>query len=48
MTSAVGTPDAALAAAIAWLRRQPDVRYAEVRFVESGGERLRVRDGRPE
>ncbi len=41
-------PDGALAAAIAWLRRQPDVRYAEVRFVESAGERLRVRDGRPE
>jgi TldD protein len=41
-------PDPSLAAAIAWLRRQPDVRYAEVRFVESGGERLRVRDGRPE
>ncbi len=47
-TPALASPDAALAAAIAWLRRQPDVRYAEVRFVESGGERLRVRDGRPE
>jgi TldD protein len=44
----MNAPDAALAAAIAWLRKQPDVRYAEVRFVESGGERLRVRDGRPE
>lgn len=44
----VASPDAALAAAIAWLKRQPDVRYAEVRFVESAGERLRVRDGRPE
>jgi TldD protein len=42
------SPDAALAAAIAWLRKQPDLRYAEVRFVESAGERLRVRDGRPE
>ncbi len=42
------SPDDALAAAIAWLKRQPDVRYAEVRFVDSGGERLRVRDGRPE
>jgi TldD protein len=38
----------ALAAAIAWLRRQPDVRYAEARFVETEGQRLRVRDGRPE
>ncbi len=37
-----------LHAALAWLRKQPDVRYAEVRFVESDGERLRVRDGRPE
>jgi TldD protein len=42
------SPDEALAAALAWLKRQPDVRYAEVRFVDSGGERLRVRDGRPE
>ncbi len=42
------SPDGALAATVAWLRRQADVRYAEVRFVESGGERLRVRDGRPE
>jgi TldD protein len=41
-------PEPALAAALAWLRKQPDVRYAEVRFVESDGERLRVRDGRPE
>ena len=41
-------PDAPLAAALDWLRRQPDVRYAEVRFVEGQGERLRVRDGRPE
>jgi TldD protein len=40
--------EAALRATIEWLRRQPDVRYAEVRFVDDGGERLRVRDGRPE
>jgi TldD protein len=46
--TAAPSPDDALAAAIAWLKRQPDVRYAEARFVESGGERLRVRDGRPE
>jgi TldD protein len=37
-----------LAAALAWLRKQPDVRYAEVRLVEENGEHLRVRDGRPE
>ncbi|HEY8090348.1 MAG TPA: DNA gyrase modulator, partial [Polyangiaceae bacterium] len=40
--------DAPLHAALAWLRTQPDVRYAEVRLVDDGGERLRVRDGRPE
>jgi TldD protein len=40
--------DGPLHAALAWLRAQPDVRYAEVRLVESQGERLRVRDGRPE
>jgi len=40
--------DDALHAALAWLRKQPDVRYAEVRLVDDGGERLRVRDGRPE
>jgi TldD protein len=40
--------DAPLHAALAWLRKQHDVRHAEVRLVESGGERLRVRDGRPE
>jgi len=40
--------DAALRATVEWLRRQPDVRYGEVRFVEDRGERLRVRDGRPE
>jgi TldD protein len=38
----------ALDAALAWLNKQPDVRYAEVRFVEGDSERLRVRDGRPE
>src|ERR1700735_4107343 len=42
------TDDDALHAALAWLRKQPDVRYAEVRLVDDGGERLRVRDGRPE
>ncbi|HEY8039495.1 MAG TPA: TldD/PmbA family protein [Polyangiaceae bacterium] len=40
--------DAALQATLAFLRKQPGVRYAEVRFVDDGGERLRVRDGRPE
>ena len=42
------SPDSALDSALAWLRKQPDVRYAEVRFVETEGDRLRVRDGRPE
>jgi TldD protein len=48
--SSPATPEveAALRATVEWLRRQPDVRYAEVRFVDDGGERLRVRDGRPE
>jgi len=40
--------DAALRATLDWLRKQPSVRYAEVRFVDTRGERLRVRDGRPE
>ena len=40
--------DAALKAALEFLRRSPDVRYAEVRFVDETSERLRVRDGRPE
>jgi TldD protein len=40
--------DAALRATIDWLRKQPSVRYAEVRFVDTRTERLRVRDGRPE
>jgi TldD protein len=40
--------DAPLHAALAWLRKQPDVRYAEVRLVDGGSERLRLRDGRPE
>ena len=31
--------DASLHAALAWLRKQPDVRYAEVRLVDDGGER---------
>src|ERR1700679_1352253 len=37
-----------LDAALDELRQAPDVRYAEVRFVEERTERLRVRDGRPE
>jgi len=41
-------PDAALRATLDWLRKQPSLRYAEVRFVDTRGERLRVRDGRPE
>jgi TldD protein len=40
--------DAPLHAALAWLRKQADVRYAEVRLVDEGSERLRLRDGRPE
>lgn len=40
--------DAALRATLDWLRKQPSLRYAEVRFVDTRGERLRVRDGRPE
>ena len=40
--------DPALDLALTWLKKQPDVRYAEVRFVEGDAERLRVRDGRPE
>jgi TldD protein len=38
----------ALRATLDWLKRQPGVRYAEVRFVDTETERLRVRDGRPE
>jgi TldD protein len=41
-------PESALRATVDWLRRQPSVRYAEVRFVDTEGEHLRVRDGRPE
>jgi len=37
-----------LDAALDELRQAPDVRYAEVRFVEERTEHLRVRDGRPE
>jgi TldD protein len=40
--------EAALHAALDWLRQSADVRYAEVRFVFEQNERLRVRDGRPE
>jgi TldD protein len=40
--------EAAMRAALDVLRRDPSVRYAEVRFVENRNERLRVRDGRPE
>ncbi len=39
---------AALAATLGALGRDPRVRYAEVRFVAERGEKLRVRDGRPE
>ncbi len=38
----------ALHAALARLRREPAVRYAEIRFVSESSERLRVRDLRPE
>jgi TldD protein len=41
-------PDAPLRATLDWLRRQPSVRYAEVRFVETDAEHLRLRDARPE
>jgi TldD protein len=41
-------PDDALRATLDWLKKQPSVRYAEVRFVDTEGEHLRVRDGRPE
>ncbi len=41
-------PEPALLATLDWLKRQPSVRYAEVRFVDTEGEHLRVRDGRPE
>jgi TldD protein len=37
-----------LEAAVALLGKEPDVRYAEARFVDDRGERLGVRDGRPE
>ena len=40
--------DIALRFALELLKRDPEVRYAEVRFVEGTTERLRVRDGRPE
>lgn len=40
--------EAALRAALDLVRRLPDVRYAEIRYVDESSERLRVRDGRPE
>jgi len=40
--------EAALRATIDALAKNPDVRYAEVRFVSDRSERLRVRDGGPE
>jgi TldD protein len=40
--------DAALRAGLAALKRVPEIRYAELRFVEEVTEKLRVRDGRPE
>ncbi len=42
------SPDAALRATLAHLRKHPSTRYAEVRFVDTGADHLRVRDGRPE
>lgn len=39
---------ALLQGALAELRKSPDVRYGEVRYVEDSSETLRVRDGRPE
>jgi TldD protein len=48
MTAPSRPADASLLAALAWLRKQPDVRYAEARFVDAASEHLRVRDGRPE
>jgi TldD protein len=41
-------PEAALRAGLDRAKRERDVRYAEVRFVADGMERLRVRDLRPE
>lgn len=38
----------ALREGLAWLERQPDVRYAELRFVDELRESLRVRDGKVE
>ena len=38
----------ALFAAIAWVKQQHGVRYAEARFVGERSENLKVRDGRPE
>jgi TldD protein len=40
--------EASMRAALAELRRAPDLAYAEVRFVEDASEQLSVRDGRPE
>ncbi len=40
--------EALLRAPLALLKREPDVRYAEARYVDERAERLRVRDGRPE
>jgi TldD protein len=48
MTTGPLPADDALLAPLAWLRKQPDVRYAEVRLVDDSGEHLRVRDGRAE
>lgn len=42
------TEEAALLATLERLKREPSIRYAEVRFVSEKSERLRVRDGRPE
>ncbi len=48
MSQLASGEEAALRAALDWLKRSPDVRYAEVRFVGESREKLRVRDGRPE
>ncbi|MGH7329593.1 MAG: TldD/PmbA family protein, partial [Polyangiaceae bacterium] len=46
--SDVGAPLAAMQATLARLKKDPRVRYAEVRFVEDRTEKLRLRDGRIE
>jgi TldD protein len=43
-----GSPDSSARAALHFLEREADVRYAEVRFVDERTEKLCLRDGRPE